>query len=223
MTTGMSWIGGSSARDTIDPDSTSTLAKSCSTTTQLDSSIIRTARRRRSQRRRDRSTRRKEVSGRAIARGRPGRPTPDPRSVHVVPRSTPIAKSSESAMCRRQTRPRSCGPIPPALIASSASQLRYRCSMASWVGSRSKSAHAAALATYSALSATMFHVKHRAFPECHSGATTTDRFGSSPSEKERTPSISAIASCTTLRSAAFIGSSMASLPSALTFSASRPA
>ena len=52
--------------------------------------------------------------------------------------------------------------------------------------------------------------------QTQSNATTTDRRGSRPSEYDLTPSTAEIASCTTLRSAAFIGSSMISPPSSST-------
>ena len=90
-------------------------------TSTFSSPRRRTALRARSTRRPDRSRRVTWLLGQRMARGIPGRPTPEPtsRSRGGGPKcSHPKANASESARWRSQIRWDSRGPIPPATIAS---------------------------------------------------------------------------------------------------------
>src|SRR5690606_39241308 len=99
------------------------------TTSTLSRPSTRVARRASDTLRPARSTSRTSVSGHRTARGMPGRPTPDPKSMTSRGGgggSQPRAKRRESPMWRDQMRSAALGPRPPAGMASAHSPRPYQ-------------------------------------------------------------------------------------------------
>lgn len=118
-------VGELTARQTI-RSAVSCHSLNCLVTTRtLGRPSTRTARRARSARRVERSSRVTSLLGHAIASGNPGKPTPEPTSSKArggaVARSHAEANKRESARCRENRTGSSEGPMPPAGKASSMS------------------------------------------------------------------------------------------------------
>ena len=138
-------------------------------------------------------------SGRASASGMPGSPAPLPTSTTRAPAAPATAIAAELSRCRSHSRGTSRGPISPRTAPSVASSRAYS-TAASTAGPKT----ARAVRRYGRLECPQWTLMD---PPVSPGRTTTRRSGSSPSDSLRTPSIAAIASCTTLRSNGFIASS----------------
>ena len=192
------------ARSSARPRITSTLSKPSSVTHSVRNEVLRSIG----------STSVTSQSGSRMASTIPGSPAPEPRSATREPAGTSSATTALFSRCRSQSRTDSPGPSRPRSRPGPASSLAYACTTGS-AGPKIDRAASGGAVDESACTAAQCQAGHCDQP---TGRTTTRRLGSIPSDSLRSPA-AAIASCTILRSNAFMALRAFASPVRLTSSA----